>query len=691
MDVAYCTDHNYMFYCCVSIRSLMEHVPSGERVRLHLLVNETFCDEDEELLCFLQRSLPDLEVIVHRIDEALFAERNFTTSQWSKVIFYRMLLPELLRDVDLCLYLDSDTLVVDDLTPLFRISMEEYYLAGVFENISAARAQSVGSAIPIDTYVNSGVLLMNLERMRKDSVQEKLLRADMNSIAPDQDILNICCYGGIRLLPAEYNYIPGTAPDCVKIFHFLMRDYIRPWKNLRAYGARQWWEVAETFAGVYDVASLRQKADWYERGSLASIFCRCAGYQEIYVVGSGDDARRLHRALRLGKCRALKSLAGEENPIPYSEGSLLIVTSRRLDIPALREYEEHPGGGNQILRYVRWPVSWYNVSVSKDLNRELAAELLMWEYGVDARGMFTPGALLELNAVRCPQKEALVEYHKGERLCVSFAQLNERVNRMAAYIGQRNIRRGTRIALRRDAGSGVDFLVAALGIMKAGCVPDLAGSPGSAREEGMAAKAGSAGDADSVGMEGLLPAGDADLVGIKDLSREEGLFAPAPFPAALPDEPALFEGGETLTGRALVKLSEELRRRSGWHGQDKLLLVPGGSCGGLVELLAAFAAGGVTCLLLGEDAELFTDILRKEKITLASLPEEAFVRVITAPEGAAGKPAGEIPSGLRLLLTDGKQSREMSLARAKWSKKVPHVPVNGIGYEGGFRYGGQWY
>lgn len=660
MDIVYSADHNYLFYCCVSIRSLMDHIPSEQEVRIHLLTGESFSAQEEGLLQLLRDSYVNLTIIRHRMEETLFSGRDYEHSLWSKAAFYRLLLPELLPEVKVCLYLDSDTLIVDDIMPLWEFDLSGCYLAGVFEDISAVRPHTVGKQIPgIDTYINSGVLLLNLDLMRRDSLQEKLMGGEMDAAAPDQDLLNIVCYGKIRLLPPEYNYILGIHLQSIRIQHFLMRDYIRPWKNLRAFGAQRWWSYASEFALVYDTEALRQSADWYQKGSIAYLYRRCADYKNIYVVGAGEDANRLYRALRLGRCRRLRGIIQETDRLAYDSDSLLILTTRQRSVPAVQAYSEHPDGMRQIVRYEKWPVSYFHNSVSENLNRDLAAELLMWEYGVSAKGMSTPGALLELNAVRFPEKEALIAQEGGNRHTVSFGELNRRANRMAAWLKQRKVPRGSRVGICRTGGSLTDCLTAALGILKGGYV--------------------------------LSSNGEAEMLADLGALQDERLSPLAPLSEPMPDEPAFFTGEETLTGRALTERAEALRRRCGWHGEDRLLLCPDELQSALTGLLSAFACGTTTLLSACEDAECFVTLLKKEKITLVSVTEEHFGRIAGGLEKAMEQDGGNPPLDCRMVFVTQKHSTDAQSALAQWNQFLPHIPVNGMGYAGEFYYDAAWY
>ena len=64
-----------------------------------------------------------------------------------KAMWYRIFLPDLLPDVDRVLYLDADTLVVDDVTPLFDQPLGHAYVAAVanvLEPEFANRVQTLG-------------------------------------------------------------------------------------------------------------------------------------------------------------------------------------------------------------------------------------------------------------------------------------------------------------------------------------------------------------------------------------------------------------------------------------------------------------------------------------------------------------------------------------------------------------------
>ena len=109
--------------------------------------------------------------------------------------------------------------------------------------------------------VNAGVLLYNLKQMREDNITQKFIKlSDKDWPSYDQDIMNVVCYGKIKILPPKYNVMIKhlfindvrlndlytkeeieEAKNKPYLIHFL--DEQKPWQGFRKYGS-YWWKVA---------------------------------------------------------------------------------------------------------------------------------------------------------------------------------------------------------------------------------------------------------------------------------------------------------------------------------------------------------------------------------------------------------------------------------------------------------------
>lgn len=122
-----------------------------------------------------------------------------------KATWYRVFLPELLPGIDRVLYLDSDAIVLDSVAPLWELDLSGHWVGAVtnvLQHDHLHRPAELGLAGP-HVYFNAGVLLMNLDEMRRDSCTDALLAYAVEHAEwlawQDQDAINVVL--GERRLP----------------------------------------------------------------------------------------------------------------------------------------------------------------------------------------------------------------------------------------------------------------------------------------------------------------------------------------------------------------------------------------------------------------------------------------------------------------------------------------------------------
>ena len=158
-------------------------------------------------------------------------------------IFAAKYLPEALERV---LYLDPDVVVNGPVRPLYETPMGDCLFAAashvreLFRRVNELRLD-MDERSP---YINSGVMLMNLSRLRaeqrEDEVFDYIERHSSALLLPDQDVLS-GLYGP-RILPLDplrYNMterlaaLRGLEPDWVRqnsvLIHYCGRN--KPWKK----------------------------------------------------------------------------------------------------------------------------------------------------------------------------------------------------------------------------------------------------------------------------------------------------------------------------------------------------------------------------------------------------------------------------------------------------------------------------
>lgn len=114
------------------------------------------------------------------------------------------------------LYLDADMVVTEDLASLFDRNMNTAVAAVVDAHVAVTGSPSMWrpwreeSVDPLSAYLNTGTLLIDLDKWREDEITEKTLMylAKYEMPCVDQDALNLVLRGNFDRLEPRYNMMP---------------------------------------------------------------------------------------------------------------------------------------------------------------------------------------------------------------------------------------------------------------------------------------------------------------------------------------------------------------------------------------------------------------------------------------------------------------------------------------------------
>jgi lipopolysaccharide biosynthesis glycosyltransferase len=210
LHVACAAEASYAAHSAAMLHSVMSHAGPAD-VHVHYLHAPGFPADSaariEAMLNELGGRSTFHEIAPERV-AGLPVVEMFTAAMW-----FRIFLPELLPEADRALYLDVDTLAVGPLAPLLSLDLDDAYVAAVtnvflpqhLERLATLSLREPGA------YFNSGVLLMNLETMRRDGCTDKLreyaARRGSELEWPDQDALNAVLGTRWLRLGPEWNYM----------------------------------------------------------------------------------------------------------------------------------------------------------------------------------------------------------------------------------------------------------------------------------------------------------------------------------------------------------------------------------------------------------------------------------------------------------------------------------------------------
>lgn len=182
-------------------------------------------------------------------------------------IYFRLFIPAMFPQYEKGIYIDSDVVLNADPAELFDIDIGENFI-GACRDLSIAdipplvtyTEQAVG--VQAHEYVNSGVLLMNLKKMREQDLEGHFLNLlntyHFDSVAPDQDYLNAMCNGKIHYLPEEWDAMPNNARPPLahpKLIHYNL--FSKPWCYSGVQYEREFWAYAESSGYLAEIKAYK--------------------------------------------------------------------------------------------------------------------------------------------------------------------------------------------------------------------------------------------------------------------------------------------------------------------------------------------------------------------------------------------------------------------------------------------------
>lgn len=181
-------------------------------------------------------------------------------SYWTWIAITRLALQSILPNHDRVLWLDTDTIVMDDISELFNRDIDGYYFGAIEESdvvteyrymmrnrATAEITVRTDGIVMYGGYYNSGVLICNLKALRDGKGDELLRFINTTKLTnPDQDAINICCRGKILSLPVEYNSAPWTdTTNHPKIIHVSYTKHHQRKLLFENYGHLDWEWIME--------------------------------------------------------------------------------------------------------------------------------------------------------------------------------------------------------------------------------------------------------------------------------------------------------------------------------------------------------------------------------------------------------------------------------------------------------------
>lgn len=186
----------------------------------------------------------------------------------SAVYYYRFFIPRLFPMYEKAIYIDSDTILRGDIGELFDVKLDESEVIAAMADPKVTVIKEfrdyVDKAlnVPHEKYVNDGVMLMSLKKLRKMKYLSTMINMiqeyDADLVAPDQDYANVILQDKIHYIGEEWNAEPKEElSDDVKLVHFNL--FNKPWHYKNVPQEKLFWNAVRG-TGFYGDLKRQQAA-----------------------------------------------------------------------------------------------------------------------------------------------------------------------------------------------------------------------------------------------------------------------------------------------------------------------------------------------------------------------------------------------------------------------------------------------
>lgn len=209
MNILYTANDKFVPQIGAAICSVCENNKDVDQITFYIFSAKISSENKKKLKNLGREYGRDVEITeIGNLEEHLGF--SFDTSGWNPIVLSRLIVDKLLPSkVQRIIYLDGDTIVLGNLSELWETDMRDSVIGACIE--PTINKENLKKLNMEDTpYINAGVLLINLDRWRKEKTGERILKYYRDRggrvFANDQGCINGALKGEIHYLPLVYNY-----------------------------------------------------------------------------------------------------------------------------------------------------------------------------------------------------------------------------------------------------------------------------------------------------------------------------------------------------------------------------------------------------------------------------------------------------------------------------------------------------
>lgn len=211
MHFLFTLNEAYAPHLAATLVSILHSQSVDQELVFHVIHSDITPDTEQKLVSL--KSVRPFEIKFYKACEVGLDLSDFkiTMPHISLETYYRLFAQDVLTGLDKVIHLDVDLLVLRDVSLLWSLPIDDYYMTGTrCPVVHADYLNPIGCNFDKNPYYQAGVNVLNLKKMRENHIGRKVHEI-VQKFMPllkrqDQDILNIIAEGRVLETPISYNF-----------------------------------------------------------------------------------------------------------------------------------------------------------------------------------------------------------------------------------------------------------------------------------------------------------------------------------------------------------------------------------------------------------------------------------------------------------------------------------------------------
>ncbi|MBR0351042.1 MAG: 1-acyl-sn-glycerol-3-phosphate acyltransferase [Clostridia bacterium] len=267
IPIFFAVDDGYIPFLAVTLQSMLKNASKLYNYEIRVLYTN-ISEENKQKILKYENKRVSIEFVDLNIYLEELQDKFYTRDYYTNTTYYRLFIPNLYPQYDKVLYLDCDIVILGDISKLYNTDIEDNLIGAIpceamqISSELTEYAEKVIGMKNVKDYINAGILVMNLNEMRKIDFQSKfiyLLETIKYKVAQDQDYINRMCKGRIKYIDSSWEVEPHPTDTPRKekdlnIIHYLL--IYKPWHFDNVLYQEYFWEYAKKTEYYEDILQI---------------------------------------------------------------------------------------------------------------------------------------------------------------------------------------------------------------------------------------------------------------------------------------------------------------------------------------------------------------------------------------------------------------------------------------------------